>query len=80
MGVQGDGEWIGGVVVEGDGGGVVCMGVPVFPGVLVMLGELRAVMLGVKGVWGMGLTGGGVSVGLLGELLSGFAMGVWRMV
>jgi hypothetical protein len=57
------------VVVEGDGGGVVCMGVPVFPGVLAILGEFRAVMLWVKGVWGNGLRGGGVSVVLLGELV-----------
>ena len=56
------------------------MGVPVFPGVLVMLGELRAVMLWVKGVWGKGLRGGGVSVVLLGELLSGLTVGVWRVV
>ena len=56
------------MVVKGDGGGVVCMGVPVYPGVLVMLGELRAVMLWVKGVWGNGLRGGGVRVVLLEEL------------
>ena len=62
-----DGECIRGVVVEGDGGGVVCMGVPVCPGVLVRLGEFRAEMLGVKGVWGNGLRGGGVRVVLLEE-------------
>ena len=66
-------------VVRGDGGGVVCMGVPVFPGVLVMLGERRVVVLWVKGVWGKGLRGGGVSVVLLGELLSGLTVGVWRV-
>ena len=41
-------------MVKGDGGGVVCMGVPVFPGVLVMLGELMVVMLGVRGLGGWG--------------------------
>ena len=45
------------MVVEGDGGGVVCMGVPVFPGVLAMFGEFRAVLFWVKGVWGNGLRG-----------------------
>ena len=56
------------------------MGVPVFPGVLAMLGELRAVMLWVKGVRGNGLRGGGVSVVLLGELSSGLTVCVRRVV
>ena len=55
------------------------MGVAVFPGVLVMLEELMPVMVGVRGVWGMGLNGGGVSVVLLGELVGGLTMGVWRV-
>ena len=45
------------------------MGVPVFPGVLAILGEFRAVMLWVKGVWGNGLRGSGVRVVLLEELV-----------
>ena len=52
------------------------MGVPVFPGVLALLGEFRAAMLWVKGVWENGLRGGGVSV----VLLSGLTVGVWRVV
>ena len=40
-----------------DGGGVVCIGVTLFPGLLVMLGEFRVVMLWVEGVWGNGLRG-----------------------
>ena len=68
LGVQGGWEVDWGVVVEGDGGGGF-MGVAVFPGVLVMLGEFMPVMLGLRGVLGMGLNGGGVSVVLLGELL-----------
>ena len=45
------------------------MGVQLFPGLLVMLGVFRVVMLWVEGVWGNGLRGGGVSVVLLGELV-----------
>ena len=44
-----DGECVRGVVVEGDGGGVVCMGMCVCPGVLVRLGEFRVMLLGVEG-------------------------------
>ena len=33
------------------------MGVPVFPGVLAMLEEFKAIMLWVKGVWENGLRG-----------------------
>ena len=73
-----NGECIRGVVVEGDVGGVVCMGI-VCPGVLVRLGECRAVLLGVKGVWGNGLRGGGVRVVLLEEL-GGFTVCVWGVV
>ena len=51
-----------------------------FPGVLVILGEFMSVMVGVRGVWGMGLNRGGVSVVLLGELFGGLIMGVWRVV
>ena len=57
------------------------MGVTLFPGLLVMLGEFGVVMLWVVGVWGDGLRGGGVSVVLLGELVGltvcvGCSMGV----
>ena len=55
------------------------MGVPVFPGVLVMLGEFRAVMLWVKGVWGNGLRGSGVRGVLLEELI-GLTVCVWGVV
>ena len=46
-----------------------------------MLGEFMAVVLWVKGVWGNGLRGSGVSVVLLGELIGltvcvGCSMGV----
>ena len=56
------GECVRGVVVEGDGGGVVCMGMCVCPGVLVRLGEFRVMLLGVEGCWGIGLIG--VELGL----------------
>ena len=55
----------------GDGGGVVCMGVVVLTGVLVILGVLMLVMVGVSGVWGMGLRGVWLVLCCLGSWLAG---------
>jgi hypothetical protein len=74
------GECVRGVVVEGDGGGVVCMGMCVCPGELVRLGEFRVMLLGVEGCWEIGLIGDGVRVVLLEGVGGRFAVCVLSVV